>query len=514
MARKIRIFSQLLFIVLFCVFLFFFNSPNFVNNIRVEWFLRINPLVGLVTSIASRAIVVPLLAGGITLALFTIFFGRIFCGYICPMGTLIDFTDRFVTVRIRSKFKRPPIWLRQLKYIILVVILTWSVFGTVIPSLIDPVSLLTRICVLVLHPILLSIKSVFEELWIIVLGIFDKDAKLNNEMIKLLDVNISAMLIALLIITGGVWDKRFWCQYVCPSGAFLAILGRFSVFRRRVIAKKCNHCGICAKVCPTRAIDVNNCSNTSISECLLCGLCSNRKISCSRLGFELTKPGKSSGVDIQRRHFVYGVAAGVTVAPIINAGVYSKKKGTDVIRPPGAISEKDFLTRCLACGECIKVCPTDALAPCSVFDGFGRMWTPRLIAQNGYCKEDCTDCSNVCPTGALTPVARDDKEFIKIGTAIVDNSLCIAWRGVRRCLVCMHMCQYNALTVNRLGEREGPYVNQEICTGCGKCEHYCPVTAKSAISVISFGERRLEPGNPVLSMSKREKILKIRSDGK
>lgn len=515
MARKIRIISQITFFTLFSVFLFLLNKETSVQKLHVEWFLQLNPLTGIIASIASRSFIMPLLAGSLTIALLTLVLGRFFCGYVCPLGALIDFSDCHLTKNMRSNSRRPPLYFKRFKYINLIMVFICAIFGILFPLFADPISLLTRIMALIISPALNTIISSVVSVWTFISSLLVKNGNIGSPISsEPLSTSALTAIILVIIIAGGFWDRRFWCQYICPSGAFFALLSRFSTFKRKVISSECNNCHLCSsRQCPTRAIDINDNSITSSQECLLCGICSDSKRKCSKLAFEF-KFVKTSGIDLHKRHLLSGMAAGIITIPLIKAGVTSEGMEPELIRPPGSITEQDFLTRCIACGQCIKVCPNHVIGSSGFADGFSRIGTPKLLTHKGFCKEDCIACGNVCPTGALIPVSLSDKPYIKIGTAIVDNTRCIAWRGIRRCLICSTLCPYNAITVEQAGPesspKSGPVINEELCTGCGKCEKYCPVSSHSAIRIHSDGERRVKPGTSVISSKRREKIQKIR----
>ena len=76
-----------------------------------------------------------------------------------------------------------------------------------------------------------------------------------------------------------------------------------------------------------------------------------------------------------------------------------------LIRPPGAGDEKTFLSLCIRCGECMKVCPTNVLQPAIFEAGLAGMFSPRLVPrllfEQSNCEYTCTLCSQVCPTGAI-----------------------------------------------------------------------------------------------------------------
>ena len=65
-----------------------------------------------------------------------------------------------------------------------------------------------------------------------------------------------------------------------------------------------------------------------------------------------------------RRRTLTGLAAGAAVVPLMRANTgLGKSRNERLLRPPGALDETDFLSRCIRCGECMKVCPNNALHP-------------------------------------------------------------------------------------------------------------------------------------------------------
>ena len=85
--------------------------------------------------------------------------------------------------------------------------------------------------------------------------------------------------------------------------------------------------------------------------------------------------------DLGRRRTITGIAAGAAVVPLMRANTgLGKSRHERLLRPPGALDEPDFLARCIRCGECMKVCPNNALHPTLVeagLEGFGRpRWCP------------------------------------------------------------------------------------------------------------------------------------------
>ena len=137
-------------------------------------------------------------------------------------------------------------------------------------------------------------------------------------------------------------------------------------------------------------------------------------------------------VDLRRRHILTGAAGGLLMVPIFKATAIGMRDDHGrLIRPPGALPEEQFLSRCLGCGECMKVCPTNALQPCMFTDGFSRIYTPKVVPRVGGCEEKCSICGHVCPTNAIRRLPLEEKQFAKIGTAVIDRHRCLAWGRIR-----------------------------------------------------------------------------------
>ena len=180
----------------------------------------------------------------------------------------------------------------------------------------------------------------------------------------------------------------------------------------------------------------------------------------------------------------------------------------ELVRPPGALGEEDFLSKCIRCGECMKVCPTNGIHPAALEAGLEGMWSPVMKMTIGYCEYECTLCTQVCPTGAIRPLTVDEKQKIKIGLAYIDRNRCLPYASARTCIVCEEHCptpkkaiwfEEAQVTTDR-GEKvtvKQPRVNLELCIGCGICTNKCVIKGQPAILVSSVGESR-NPENGVL----------------
>ncbi len=516
--RTIRIGSQVLFFLAFVFSLFFLNKNPTALKVQSEWFLWLNPLVGIMTQIASRSIILPVLIAGGIVAAATLFLGRFFCGGICPLGAMIDFSDRFLFKRIKLKNGSPPRGLQNLKYVLLLAVGTVAIFGATWFVFADPISLTTRFFSIVVHPLVRVVSSdAVEAGWPLVRALELQHSNFVVSAIPLFYGAAGVILVFALAILGGLLDRRFWCQYVCPSGALFGILSRtpLHIFNRRVNADTCNNCKKCAvKTCPTHAIDSNDIAVTHTDECILCGNCSADPRQCTSFAFGRPEKNRNKAMEIERRHVLGGVLGGLAVVPLLRVDALGKHdRSGKFLRPPGAVPEDSFIARCIRCGQCINACPTNALQPATFSDGFTRLHTPRLTPRIGGCEEKCRLCGHVCPTGAIRPLPYEQKRFVKIGTAVLNRRRCLAWEQNKECLVCDEICPYNAITPMLIETTTGPFkvpvIDEDLCLGCGMCEQHCPITDEAAITVSRFGENRLETGAYVTS-AQRNDILKKR----
>ncbi len=191
--------------------------------------------------------------------------GRAICGFLCPFGWLQELLHKIPTKKFSSRKLKP---LRYLKYGILVVM----------------------VCML---PVLaandVGIGDPFFCKYLCPQGVLEGAIPLS-----LVNPSIRAALgklfswklsILLTIIVLSVLFFRPFCKWLCPLGAFYALLNRMSLFRMQVDRDKCVSCGKCAKACK---MDVDVTKTPNHTECIRCGMCARACPTCAvhfRYGF-------------------------------------------------------------------------------------------------------------------------------------------------------------------------------------------------------------------------------------
>lgn len=495
-ARKL---SQLLFFLLF-IFLMFASVEQREAPVLADIFFRLNPLSAAGQWLATR-VWEPRLGLAILTILLTVFLGRIWCGWICPMGTMLEWT-LFRSARQWSK-KIDPKW-RMGKFGLLFIILGAALFGNLTLMIMDPLALITRFSTTAFIPALnLGINTTekllyrldffrpaiegLEKLW---------RGNFLPAMQPAFDQGFWIALIFFGILGLNALADRFWCRYLCPLGGLLGILSKFSLFRL-IIDKGCTRCRMCSSACKLDAIEQADDGFKIISsECTMCMDCTNRcPHNLIKLRFAL-QPARSQPFDPGRRQVLQTLTIGAAGALMMRTDTRSREVNPWLLRPPGAQDENDFLSRCLRCSECMKICPTSALQPSLTQAALEGLWTPVMKPRVGYCDYGCHACGQICPSQAIPLLTLEEKRLQVIGKASVDRSRCLPWASNIPCIVCEEMCPLpeKAIFLDEImvkgpdGEDltlQRPFVNRDACIGCGICENHCPLESTAAIRVYN-----------------------------
>jgi len=539
-ARNIRRAVQASF---FLFFLYLLGRTVFPaeSPIPLDLFLRADPLIALSTALSLRKVTASLVLFALPIVFLTLFFGRAFCGWICPLGAALDLSEKIFRWRRPRQERRQPDRcprLRRLKFYLLLGLLVTALFiadfrsgqgvglrsslGLSLVYLFDPIATITRSLVLGLVAPLQSLLVMLHAdqglAYLAASNFLLEHQSLRNALTafqKALAVWVDypgsrpeaiffrfapiAFFIFAAIIALSSLTRRFWCRYICPLGALLALLSRWAPVKKRV-GPACNDCGLCIRSCRMSAISEDP-HIYRAGECVTCHEC----ISICPTGAISYLPAKANlsaepPLDLSRRRLVQAAGLGVASLLLLKADWGAKKNqsgklktsAAGLIRPPGALPEEQFVTACVRCAECMKICPTNGLQPAFAEGGLEAIATPLLVPKMGPCTQFCVSCGRVCPTGAIQPFTVEEKSWLYLGTAVIDHNLCIAWAQDKVCSICDEACSYNAIDQKEPGLPTGvrPVVNEKKCVGCGLCEKSCPLAPEAAIRVHSFGDKR------------------------
>jgi MauM/NapG family ferredoxin protein len=486
------------FFLLVFTFLFFMAADPLDISMPVNLFLRLDPLIALTSILASREIYLPILLSLITLVS-ALLFGRFFCGYICPLGILIDVSQTILPPRSQKSGEEPAARssFRNLKYQILLFVIFGSLLGFNLVYLFDPISFTTRVYTFLLYPLtIFSINEVLDILRPLAGKFHWTTLYYKSYFLPVYYMNMIVLILFCAILLLNMLAPRFWCRNLCPLGGLLSLFSRWGIFKRQV-SNHCNQCMKCRTDCLMAAI-MDDPQKTAAEECIQCLRC--KKI-CpqSAISFQVNVKQSSenfhSAFNLSKRGFLISIGAGALTALNLKASPFSRVADARLIRPPGSLPEDAFLEKCVRCSECMKVCPTNTLQPSLWEKGLNGLWSPHLFPRLAGCDQTCSLCGKVCPTGAIRSLPIEEKKHAKIGTAFIVRSRCLVWEQDKDCFICDEQCPYNAIVFKWQDSLRRPFIIENKCNGCGFCEEQCPVNGDSAIIVTPHAELRLAEGS-------------------
>jgi polyferredoxin len=497
----------------------------------VEGFLLADPFVAAMTLLSTHSVYRGL-AWSLVIVALTLVFGRVFCGWICPFGTLHHFfgwifPSRYLKGTRRVEANKTHGW-QAAKYYLMWGFLGAAVVGSSIGGLLDPICIAVRAIGLGVVPALqyFGIRAAnavadtnLRPLQMATDGTQDflsSHVWTANQVYFHQTWFILFLLVAILFMNRFI--PRFWCRALCPLGAFLGVISRFALFGMEKDHSKCTDCNLCLVNCQGADSPQGGVKHRQDE----CHMCLNCETACPedviKFRFLPNRKGTIQKPDLTRRTVVAASAAGVVGIPAMRIANWPDKAYSEkVIRPPGAVEEREFLERCIRCAECMKVCPNNALHPAFFEAGLEGLWTPILIPRIGYCEFSCVLCGQVCPTGAIQKIDEKQKtgdgmKPISIGTAMYDHGRCLPWSMATPCIVCEEFCPTSPKAIwaeevevpkrddkyTGKGEHaamltvkvQRPHVDPSLCIGCGACEKVCPIVDKPAVYVTNAGETR------------------------
>jgi ferredoxin len=452
------------------------------ESISAEFFLVIDPLVSFSTAIAAKSWVWSLVCAGIILAV-CILIPRGFCGYLCPLGTLIDLFDWVIGKRVTRFRVSGDGWWVHIKFYLLLGIVVSAMMGVLISGFFAAIPVITRGLLFTFAPL----QNGWSNGW--------------HQMPPMNWGHVLSLVLFAVVLGLGLMRPRFWCKYVCPSGAVFSLGNLFRVSERKV-ESSCIHCDKCIEICPFDAIKPDYTTRTS--DCTLCqscaGVCPTEAIKfVGRWEVQGLKPFNdppTRETALGRRGFLSasvgtmsGVVGGLLAGGATNVFSSPIDAANPPVRPPGSVPEAEFLQMCIRCGECFKACPSDVLQPMGFTQGLNFLWTPEVKPDWAGCASSCNACGQVCPTGAIRALPLEEKKVARMGLAIVNTKTCLPFAGKEACQLCVDECNaagYEAIEFIQVGTEtdelgipiEGsgflaPVVVSEKCVGCGLCQTRC-----------------------------------------
>lgn len=172
-------------------------------------------------------------------------FGPVFCGWVCPLGTVQEWTAKLGHKIFRHKYNhfvptKLDNTLRYLRYLVLI----WVVYVTATSG-----------------------RLIFAE--------YDPYFALFNFWTS--EVALGGLIVLGLTLLLSVFVERPWCKYACPYGAILGITNLFRVFQIKRAASTCKADGACSIMCPMN-IPVDSLKTVHDHQCIACLECTSEAI--------------------------------------------------------------------------------------------------------------------------------------------------------------------------------------------------------------------------------------------
>lgn len=185
-----------------------------------------------------------------TLILLGVLLGRFICGFLCPFGWFQELVHKLPTKKLSTRRLRP---LTYLKYAVLLVMVV------LLPALaVNEVGMGDPFFCKYLCP-----QGVLEGAIPLSLTNAGIRAALGTLFTRKLSILLAVAVLSVVFY-------RPFCKWLCPLGAFYALLNKVSLFQMQVDPNKCISCGKCAKACQ---MDVDVTKTPNHTECIRCGMC-------------------------------------------------------------------------------------------------------------------------------------------------------------------------------------------------------------------------------------------------
>lgn len=200
------------------------------------------------------------------LALVTIFFGRVYCSIICPLGIFQDIVSHLASTRkkLRFTYRRGKTLIRVFVLLVFIGLMAGGLCAWA--ALIEPYGMFGRIAANLFAPCYRWGNNLLA----------DWSQSSGNTLFYHVEViasgaALAAVVFVILCILAWRWG-RLYCNTICPVGTFLGLLSRSALVRPRIDPSRCNKCGKCARICKASCVNSSE-RKIDADRCVVCLNC-------------------------------------------------------------------------------------------------------------------------------------------------------------------------------------------------------------------------------------------------
>jgi ferredoxin-type protein NapH len=207
----------------------------------LDRFTFISPLEWMLVMLGTKTIVTKILVPGLIVVSTIVIFGRFLCGWICPVGILLDWSHN-ISMRVNRRNQSTPRNGTVRYSILLAVVAASLVFNISLPYFFSPPGIVYR-------------------------------AVVAYTMRGIIGVDVGVLLIIIVLDILSLRYGRTWCNSICPLGTTISSLSIVNLLRPRIDQKKCINCLDCERICPMQIPLTTRTDNWAMMTCNKCLKC-------------------------------------------------------------------------------------------------------------------------------------------------------------------------------------------------------------------------------------------------
>jgi len=201
----------------------------------------ISPLEWALLMLGTQTVVAEVLVPGLIVILAIVLFGRFLCGWICPVGILLDSAHNIP--KLGRRVNRPMLGKSMMRYAILAAVLAASlIFNFSLPYLFSPPGIVYRTVI-------------------------------SYALRGIIGIDVVLLVLVFVLDILSLRYGRTWCNSICPLGTTISSLSIVNLVRPTIDPHRCINCLDCERVCPMDIPLTTRSDNWAMMTCNKCLKC-------------------------------------------------------------------------------------------------------------------------------------------------------------------------------------------------------------------------------------------------